>query len=80
MKPIEKGLLNEKKVLSIIDKLPVIDGWYVGNYTNIAKLAKMNKYTVVAVVRRLKRKGLIETKRSFALFGSHHNVGYKVLK
>ena len=69
---------NEEKVLKAIKTLPKQEEYFVATYTELAKVTNMNNRTTADVVKRLERKGLIEVRKSFALFGSMHKRGFKI--
>jgi len=76
----ELGQKNEKRVLREIKKFPIVDGYYVVSYTEIAKKLGINPVVVRDTVKRLEKKELIEVKQSYALFGSMFKRGIKILK
>ena len=76
----KKALENELKTLRAIKKEPVIEGYFVISYSELARKIGMHVSTFVNAVRRLERKGIIKIKESVALFGSMYKRGIKIVK
>jgi len=76
----KKALENEMKVLRAIKEEPVIEGYFVISYSELARKIGMNISTFANAIRRLERKGAIEIKESVAMFGSMYKRGIKIVK
>jgi len=75
------GLKNEEIVLNAIANVKdEIEGYKVVSYSKLARELGKNPAVVRDAAKRLEGKGLIEVKESFALFGSMHKRGIKILK
>ena len=83
MKQFEKkkqiGLKNEKLVLKAITNLKEeIEGYKVASYSEIARELGKNPTVIRDAAKRLKEKGVLEIKESFALFGTMKKKGFKI--
>jgi len=78
--PKEKSRIYIKRALKAIRKYPQIEGYYVMNAADLARDMDYYPSTISNFLKLLERKRLIETKRSFAMFGTMHKVGIKILK
>ena len=67
-----------KAILNEVKKYPVIEGYYVPNYTRIAEKLGMRDSAVSYILRKLEEEGLVEIKQS-AIFGSLQRRGIKIL-
>ena len=75
-----KGILNERKVLRAIKSFPKEDEYFVVTYKAISDKTGLSEGAVRGAVKRLEKKGLVEIKTSFAMFGSMLKKGIHVLE
>ena len=68
-----------KLILREVKKAPVIDGYFVINYSSIARETGLSVSIVSTTMRKLQESGAIKIKQSIGLFGSMHKKGIKIL-
>ena len=83
MKQFEKkkriGLKNEKLILEAIANVKEeIEGYKVASYSKLARELGKNQVVVRDAAKRLEKKGVLEIKESFALFGTLKKKGFKI--
>ena len=67
-----------KAILNEVKKAPIIEGYYVPNYTKIAEKLGIRDSMVSYILRKLEEEGLIKIRQS-AIFGSLRKRGIKIL-
>ena len=76
--PKEKSRIYIKRAFKAIRKYPQVEGYYVMSAADLARDIDYYPSAISGFLRLLEKKGLIETKRSFAMFGTMHKVGIKI--
>ena len=69
----------EREILEVIPTLQKQDEYFVASYAEISRRTGINQTCVRTAMKKLERKGLIEVKESFALFGTMQKRGFKIL-
>ena len=80
MKTREKAVINERLVLETIKLFPQVNGYYEVSYVTLANKSGVPYGSISNIIKRLQKKGIIEVKQSFAMFGSMMKRGIKILK
>jgi len=78
MKARDKSVINEKLVLEAIKTFPRVEEYYEVSYVTLANKSGVPYGSISNIIKRLQRKGFIEVKQSFAMFGSMMKRGIKI--
>jgi len=71
---------NERKILNAIKTCKKQDGYFVVSYKELSEKSGVSYGSIRNIIKRLLRKGNIEIRESYALFGSMFKKGIKILK
>jgi len=79
MKAKELALKNEKALLEAIKAFPKVgEEYYEVSYVTLANKSGVPYGSISNIIKRLQKKGIIEVKASFAMFGSMMKRGIKI--